>query len=1216
MDTKRYSVNNLPETITIGRRTETGVTTIYIDCAEWLDRWPNLTISLWLTFPGSETAYPAVTSMEGSVLVWTVSASDTSVEGKGELEVMGVASGKKKLSAVAKTKILHTTTAATTEPPSVVQTWENKLNDTIAKAETATKEAKEAAEEARDAAENSGSGSGGSGGTGSGGTGADGVSPTIDVSKSGKVTTLTITDVEGKKTATIYDGEDGAKGADGVGIQRIDQTVFTAADKGVNEFTVTLTDGTKKVLQVTNGSKGSSGKDGVGIASCRQATTSNSDNGANIVEIVLTDGTVIPVTIKNGSKGSTGENGVSPTVSTSKSGKVTTLTITDANGTKTAKINDGADGAKGADGTSVTVSSVQESSADGGSNVVTFSDGKTVTVKNGSKGGTGATGATGARGSSVLRVTTAPSSYSTATGGFTPTYRIALSTVLTQSKSADVKVGDTMIYSYYTYPIGYVDSSYVYLGARVSIRGGTGAAGTAGADGKDGADGADGYTPVRGTDYWTEADQEAIIQQVNANAESTIASELAKRGQLKPEFANDISECTDTSKLYVLPDGMIYGYMAYATAGESKPNFTNLMDDPDAYIQDGQRYSLSGKKWSTFTTGDSLVVPIKIQSGTSVLRVRGVEDEPSYSYFYVGSTNQEFTMNVDGVTQSTDANGDMVFTISTSSAQDWYATFVVAKIADKSKVIATLNEEITYTATEGGTAYRWASTGHAFVPADYENRIVDLETGLSVAKEDIESLRITIGSASASANATTAFSTPAYAPVPQQPADGTYDFHGLNVTTAQAHAYMDALAAKHKGYVTKQTMGKDQSGAYDHNRYVLCKSYWRAWLKPNYPMMFAWENGSTVIYSVSASPRVGDTMYTTPYIGTAYSTVTAVNASAANPSTNTPGTPSTRTVNGLVFTRHTAGDVEPTVVYTKVASSLSALNSGDVYDVGFGTVTKVTAYTKEAITCANGIVYTRYPFEDLKADKTKPLSVFVLANEHGHWGDNKVPSISLMRMAKDLCENRENPFLQWLKENAMLTIIPVGNPWGYDPSAGNSGAGYNNSRGVNINRNYDTPGWAGSDNNYGDGTTFGEYPGSEVETQHIMNTMHMCKAKVGLSMHGLGLGQSKTKATEYTEGLMWQGCGYDKSRMTKVAEVLFGDYGQLIGGHTSGDQSYEYCGKSPAYIQYVGAVGGLNEIPDIETGTLDLYTPTVMEAAYTQMLLFLQTWCEEALSKN
>jgi hypothetical protein len=46
------------------------------------------------------------------------------------------------------------------------------------------------------------------------------------------------------------------------------------------------------------------------------------------------------------------------------------------------------DGEKGEDGASVTVQSVSESTADGGSNVVIFSDGKMVTVKNGSKGST------------------------------------------------------------------------------------------------------------------------------------------------------------------------------------------------------------------------------------------------------------------------------------------------------------------------------------------------------------------------------------------------------------------------------------------------------------------------------------------------------------------------------------------------------------------------------------------------------------------------------------------------------------------------------------------------------------------------------------------------------------------------------------------------------------------------------------------------------------
>ena len=66
------------------------------------------------------------------------------------------------------------------------------------------------------------------------------------------------------------------------------------------------------------------------------------------VDVVVDNAEEEAVEIQNdilkGEKGDPGEDGVSPTVTTSKTGKVTTITITDKDGEHTATINDGQDG--------------------------------------------------------------------------------------------------------------------------------------------------------------------------------------------------------------------------------------------------------------------------------------------------------------------------------------------------------------------------------------------------------------------------------------------------------------------------------------------------------------------------------------------------------------------------------------------------------------------------------------------------------------------------------------------------------------------------------------------------------------------------------------------------------------------------------------------------------------------------------------------------------
>ena len=261
------------------------------------------------------------------------------------------------------------------------------------------------------------------------------------------------------------DGADGAPGKDGAsGKDGKDGVSVTHSWNGTT-LTVTSASGTSSAnLKGDKGDKGDTGAQGEkGDQGDKGDKGDKGDTGATGA-----DG----APGKDGANGKDGKDGVSVT----HSWNGTTLTVTSASGTSSANLK-GDKGDKGDTG-------AQGEKGD-----------------KGDKGDTGGTGATGFRGFSVLRITTAPSSYTTETGGFTPAYRVALSTVKSQSKATEVVVGDTVVYSYYTYPVGYVDSSYVYLGTRVSIRGSAGAAGE---------------TPEKGTDYWTEADKTEMVNATKA----------------------------------------------------------------------------------------------------------------------------------------------------------------------------------------------------------------------------------------------------------------------------------------------------------------------------------------------------------------------------------------------------------------------------------------------------------------------------------------------------------------------------------------------------------------------------------------------------------------------------------------------------------------------------------------------------------------------------
>ena len=144
--------------------------------------------------------------------------------------------------------------------------------------------------------------------------GQNGISPTLSESKEGKVTTVTVTDGNGTHTFEVNDGADGKDG-----------TSITILGSYSTEAEL--------IAAHPTGNKG----DGYLVAGDLYVWDVSTNAWKNV-------GTIQGPAGQDGVDGTDGIDGVSPTVEISKTGKVTTITITDATGPHTATINDGVDG--------------------------------------------------------------------------------------------------------------------------------------------------------------------------------------------------------------------------------------------------------------------------------------------------------------------------------------------------------------------------------------------------------------------------------------------------------------------------------------------------------------------------------------------------------------------------------------------------------------------------------------------------------------------------------------------------------------------------------------------------------------------------------------------------------------------------------------------------------------------------------------------------------
>lgn len=266
---------------------------------------------------------------------------------------------------------------------------------------------------------------------------------------------------------------------------------------------------------------------------------------------------------------------------------------------------------------------------------------------------------------------------------------------------------------------------------------------------------------------------------------NNIADEVKQKVPLiktveQPIFVNSIGEMTDTDKVYVLStDGMLYSYQkkTIITPGGTTANFTNQVPisiDTDGSIFNGMGYkenvrlSSSGGISGSAQNGSVTTGFIPFPDGDkTIIRMKGVEWKAMQSlsgqhyYFNFYDSNKNFLKylaateheNLSHIVTVTRESNEVETIVWNQSYGDSNA--ILSDIRNKAKFvritangkgvdfIVTINEEITYTTTEGGeeTVYSWESTGISYnQPADYEDRVVAVEADVKRLKNQTATL--------------------------------------------------------------------------------------------------------------------------------------------------------------------------------------------------------------------------------------------------------------------------------------------------------------------------------------------------------------------------------------------------------------------------------------------------------------------------------------------
>ena len=179
-----------------------------------------------------------------------------------------------------------------------------------------------------------------------------------------------------------------------------------------------------------------------------------------------------------------------------------------------------------------------------------------------------------------------------------------------------------------------------------------------------------------------------------------LSAEIAKKLQLIPEFANNIEECTDTSKLYVLPDGYFWAYMLSTvyptiTVSENIGIWYSNKGVSEFYVAASDPACSKETNYIPVTEGDQLQITVK-----------GADGFASNGQWYDANKNPL------AIIQGGTSNKDSTFVVTAPAGAKYVRIFSYDynKVGDFSKVPMAVE----WISCAGATSVQWTNTGHAF----------------------------------------------------------------------------------------------------------------------------------------------------------------------------------------------------------------------------------------------------------------------------------------------------------------------------------------------------------------------------------------------------------------------------------------------------------------------------------------------------------------------